>query len=96
LPEEKRRLTQAHDRQDHAIARADRDDRERLRPHIPETAPWLAEYLHEVTVFPNGKHDDQVDATAQFLDWVKHPSGGQAYFELMRTRIAGGPNVQNA
>ena len=29
--------------------------------HIPETAPWLAEYLHELTVFPNGKHDDQVD-----------------------------------
>src|ERR1700757_4880034 len=26
--------------------------------HIPETAPWLAEYLHELTVFPNGKHDD--------------------------------------
>jgi phage terminase large subunit-like protein len=21
--------------------------------HIPETAPWLAEYLHEMTVFPN-------------------------------------------
>src|SRR5947209_6814139 len=27
--------------------------------HIPETAPWLAEYLHEMTVFPKGKHDDQ-------------------------------------
>ena len=26
---------------------------------IPETAPWLAEYLHEMTVFPNGKHDDR-------------------------------------
>ena len=33
--------------------------------HIPESAPWLAEYLHEMTVFPNGKHDDQVDSTAQ-------------------------------
>src|SRR5580704_5655808 len=31
--------------------------------HIPETAPWLAEYLHEMTVFPKGKHDDQVDST---------------------------------
>jgi phage terminase large subunit-like protein len=20
--------------------------------HIPQSAPWLAEYLHEVTVFP--------------------------------------------
>src|SRR5712671_844613 len=41
--------------------------------HIPETAPWLAEYLHEMTVFPKGKHDDQVDSTAQFLDWFKKP-----------------------
>src|SRR6516164_4688284 len=42
--------------------------------HIPETPPWLSEYLHEMTVFPNGKHDDQVDSTAQFLDWFKRPS----------------------
>jgi phage terminase large subunit-like protein len=41
--------------------------------HIPETAPWLAEYLHEMTVFPKGKHDDQVDSTAQFLDRFKKP-----------------------
>ena len=52
--------------------------------HIPETAPWLAEYLHEVTVFPKGKHDDQVDSTAQFLDWFKRPFQGQAYFEYAR------------
>ena len=41
--------------------------------HIPETAPWLAEYLHELTVFPKGKHDDQANSTAQFLDWFKTP-----------------------
>jgi predicted phage terminase large subunit-like protein len=41
--------------------------------HIPETAPWLAEYLHELAVFPNGKHDDQADSTAQFLDWFRRP-----------------------
>jgi predicted phage terminase large subunit-like protein len=34
--------------------------------HLPEAATWLAEYLHEMTVFPRGKHDDQVDSTAQF------------------------------
>src|SRR6201988_3920609 len=45
--------------------------------HIPETAPWLAEYLHEMTVFPKGKHDDQVDSTAQFLDWYKKPFPAQ-------------------
>jgi predicted phage terminase large subunit-like protein len=52
--------------------------------HIPETAPWLAEYLHEMTVFPNGKHDDQADSTAQFLDWYKMPFPGQNIFELYR------------
>jgi len=50
--------------------------------HIPESAPWLAEYLHEMTVFPNGKHDDQVDSTAQFLDWFKKPFPGQGLLEF--------------
>ena len=52
--------------------------------HIPETAPWLAEYLHEMTVFPKGKHDDQVDSTAQFLDWFKRPMPSWGIFELTR------------
>ena len=52
--------------------------------HIPETAPWLAEYLHEMTVFPNGKHDDQVDSTAQFLDWLKTPMPCWGIYELTR------------
>jgi len=52
--------------------------------YIPQNAPWLAEYLHEMTVFPNGKHDDQVDSTAQFLDWFKKPFPGQGIFEYYR------------
>jgi predicted phage terminase large subunit-like protein len=52
--------------------------------HIPETAPWLDAYLHEMTAFPNGKHDDQVDSTAQLLDWFKRPFPSQAAYELMR------------
>src|SRR5438270_5350030 len=51
---------------------------------IPASAPWLAEYLHEMTVFPNGKHNDQVDSTAQFLDWFKKPFPGQGIFEYYR------------
>ena len=54
--------------------------------HIPEAAPWLAEYLHEMTVFPNGKHDDQVDSTAQFLDWFKTPMPNWGIFEYYRQR----------
>jgi hypothetical protein len=52
--------------------------------HLPETAPWLAEYLHEMTTFPKGKHDDQVDSTAQFLDWFKRPFPGQGVHEYYR------------
>src|SRR5207245_1834815 len=53
--------------------------------HLPKEAGWLAEYLHELTVFPNGKHDDQVDSTAQMLDWFKQagrePGGLYQYYK---------------
>jgi predicted phage terminase large subunit-like protein len=39
--------------------------------HLPEKAEWLAEYLHELTSFPNAKYDDQADSTSQALDWAK-------------------------
>ena len=54
--------------------------------YLPEAAPWIAEYLHELTDFPNGKHDDQVDSTAQFLDWFKRPFPGQGIYEFTRMR----------
>jgi predicted phage terminase large subunit-like protein len=44
--------------------------------HLPDVAPWLAQYLHEMTTFPNGRHDDQVDSTAQMLDWFKRAGSG--------------------
>ena len=57
--------------------------------HVPDTAPWLVPYLHELTIFPHGKHDDQVDSTAQLLDWYKQgsgPSSNAGIFELYRQR----------
>ena len=38
---------------------------------LPEDAPWLAEYVHELTTFPGSKHDDMVDSTSQVLEWLK-------------------------
>jgi predicted phage terminase large subunit-like protein len=38
---------------------------------LPKEAPWLAEYVHELTTFPRGTHDDQVDATSQALAWIQ-------------------------
>ena len=29
--------------------------------HLPFNAHWLADYLREMTIFPAGRHDDQVD-----------------------------------
>jgi hypothetical protein len=40
---------------------------------VPLEAHWLAEYLHELTTFPRGKYDDQVDSTSQALAWLKKP-----------------------
>lgn len=38
--------------------------------HVPAEAPWLAEWLEELLAFPNSRHDDQVDATSQALDYL--------------------------
>ena len=53
---------------------------------LPEAAPRLAPYLAELTTFPNGKHDDQVDSTAQMLDWFKgtgRHSGIFGYYRML-------------
>ena len=63
--------------------------------HIPKAAPWLDGYLHELTVFPKGKHDDQVDSTAQFLDWFKRPFPGQGIFEYYRMQAERRQNPEN-
>ena len=38
--------------------------------YLPEKARWLDDFLLEVTRFPNAKHDDQVDALSQGLNWL--------------------------
>jgi predicted phage terminase large subunit-like protein len=37
------------------------------RIFLPRQAPWLDEYVREITGFPGGKHDDKVDSTSQAL-----------------------------
>src|SRR5437879_6510076 len=47
---------------------------------------WLADYIHELTSFPKGKHDDQVDSTAQALAWIKQAafSSAEAWISYYR------------
>ena len=53
---------------------------------LPTEAPWLADYLAELTVFPAGRYDDQVDSTAQFLAWARKPLPGQGMIDYWAGR----------
>jgi hypothetical protein len=52
--------------------------------HLPEEAHWLADYMAELTMFPAGHHDDQVDSTAQALTWTKIRPSGWGIMEYYR------------
>jgi hypothetical protein len=43
------------------------------RVFLPEQAPWLNDYIAELTGFSGTKYDDQVDSTTQFLDYMRLP-----------------------
>ncbi len=46
---------------------------------IPVSAPWVREYVSELTKFPRGRNDDQVDATSQALAFLAENSAGSLY-----------------
>jgi predicted phage terminase large subunit-like protein len=39
---------------------------------LPRSAPWLDDFLIEYLAFPKGRHDDQIDALSQFLEWRRN------------------------
>jgi phage terminase large subunit-like protein len=41
--------------------------------HLPRQAPWLNDYIAEITGFPGTKYDDQVDSTTQALAYLREP-----------------------
>jgi predicted phage terminase large subunit-like protein len=43
---------------------------EAKRVLFPKRAPWLTDLIEELTIFPNSRHDDQVDSVSQFINWV--------------------------
>lgn len=42
--------------------------------YIPKNAPWILDFLSEVSAFPRGKNDDQVDAMTQAIMHDKRSS----------------------
>lgn len=56
---------------------------------LPQDAPWLNDYVAELTTFPNGSNDDQVDATAHSVNfannrdlWIKPKPKKFAHYTL--------------
>ena len=49
---------------------------------LPASAIWLEEYVRELTSFPGGKYDDQVDSTTQALHYLKKNSGLGVWLKL--------------
>ena len=43
---------------------------------LPRTAPWLQAFREELAAFPNGVHDDQVDAFVGCLTQFMGRAGG--------------------
>ena len=50
---------------------------------FPIDAPWLEEYLHELTGFPGAKFDDQVDSTTQALDFMSSNACRRTIFDVV-------------
>jgi predicted phage terminase large subunit-like protein len=42
---------------------------------LPKGEIWVEDFLNEVLFFPNGKHDDQVDAMTQYLNEQRQADG---------------------
>lgn len=45
----------------------------------PSIAPWVTDFVSELLVFPNGKHDDQVDSTSQALNYLDSKTRSSIY-----------------
>jgi predicted phage terminase large subunit-like protein len=59
--------------------------------YLPKEAPWLDTFLHELMIFPNGKHDDQVDAFSQALEWIQTERvPGQGFLDWIALQMAKG------
>ena len=53
------------------------------RVHVPTEAPWLSDYLDELFAFPGSKYDDQIDATAYALNYMRGESDNRRMWERL-------------
>lgn len=56
------------------------------RVYLPAEAPWLADFLDEVSGFPQMPHDDQTDAATMALNYLRGEHTVLGVLELMVSR----------
>ena len=53
---------------------------------LPDEAPWLQDFIAEITGFPGTKFDDQVDSTSQALDFMNSKACGYCALDIATGR----------
>lgn len=51
---------------------------------LPEGDPWVAEFIDSLATFPNGMHDDDVDAFTQGAGYLRGGGGNLGMYEWLR------------
>ena len=51
--------------------------------YLPADAPWVPGFIEEAAAFPNGAHDDQVDAMTQALNYIRGRSLRMTLSEML-------------
>jgi hypothetical protein len=65
------------------------------RVYLPERAPWLADFLDEISAFAQGAHDDQVDSMTQALNYMREKRDGvRDIWEAETARLQIGPKCK--
>jgi predicted phage terminase large subunit-like protein len=59
------------------------------RVFLPESAPWLQDYLDELSSFPFSSHDDATDCTTMALNFLRGDRAALGLVAFIRDRAAG-------
>lgn len=74
--------------------------------YLPQNAPWVSDFVEQCASFPNGKHDDDVDAMTQALNrFIYHsasipvasdpdnPTPTEKHHKSLKVLTGGKPNI---
>jgi len=57
------------------------------RVFLPESAPWLPDFLANLGTFPNAAHDDDVDSVTQALNYLARGGGSTGLLDYYAEEV---------